>query len=296
MQNLFIWFHFAILKISCPFSIYLLESKVNNWQIFFSGPFSFTLMDQFIYVMVMTQVTIMTVTVYYHRTVAHRALSLHPGLALFFRFWGWLTTGMIPEEWARIHRYHHAKDDEAEDPHSPWVYGIWYVLFFGVVLYYQAARNRDIIRKNNTRDIKDDWFDAHIFKRPGKYSRFYGVGLMLVIDMLLFGLAGLLIWLIQMLWIPFWAAGVINGVGHYPGFLGIFGYRNTETKDMSSNIVPWAFFIGGEELHNNHHAFPSSAKLSYHPWEFDIGWLYIRIFQILGLAQVKDILGKKIGS
>ncbi len=249
--------------------------------------------EYFVYLLVMTHVTIVTVTVYYHRAKAHLALSLSFGLELFFRFWGWLTTGMIPKEWVMIHRYHHSKNDGELDPHSPWVYGIWYVLFAGVVLYYKAARRKDILRANNCQDMKEDWFDTHIFNRPEKYGRFYGVGLMLVIDLVLFGLVGLAIWVVQMLWIPFWAAGVINGVGHWPLFKYLLGYRNAETRDKSVNILPWGILVGGEELHNNHHTKPQSAKLSVKWYEFDIGWMYIRIFELLGLAKVKYTMEKK---
>lgn len=236
-----------------------------------------------VYTLVMTHITIVTVTVFYHRAKAHLALTLHPRLELFFRFWGNLTTGMIPKEWVMIHRYHHAKNDGTDDPHSPWVYGIWYVLFFGVVLYYRAARKKEILKAKNCQDMKTDWWDTNVFNRPEKYGRFYGVALMLLIDLFLFGLVGVAIWVVQMLWIPFWAAGVINGVGHW------FGYRNTDTKDKSTNIIPWGIGIGGEELHNNHHAFPKSAKLSVKWYEFDLGWMYIRLFELVGLAKVKYI-------
>jgi stearoyl-CoA desaturase (delta-9 desaturase) len=280
---------------------------MDTWTTFIYGPFNPPWWIYLLYTFVMTQITIMTVTVYYHRAMAHRALFLHPKLILFFRFWGALTTGMIPWEWVMIHRYHHSKDDALGDPHSPRIFGIWQVLFLGVVLYYKAARNREIIRKSKPKDIKPDWFDEHLFENPGRFGRFYGVGIMLIIDLALFGLIGALIWLVQMLWIPFWAAGVINGIGHWPRFLGFIGYRNFEIKeivppeqrahkefDQSSNITPLGIWIGGEELHNNHHAFPKSAKLSYHPWEFDIGWMYIRLFEMMGWAKAKFIHDKKV--
>lgn len=280
---------------------------MDIWQTIVYGPFNPSWWVAVLYTFLMTQLVIMTVTVYHHRGETHKALFVHPKLALVFRFLGNLLTGMILWEWVMIHRFHHSKDDAPGDPHSPRIYGIWRVLFQGVVLYYNAARNREIIRKSKPVDIKPDWFDSHIFERPEKFGRFYGVGLMLVIDLALFGLVGLLIWIVQMLWIPFWAAGVINGVGHYPKFLGFIGYRNFNLKEMgsavqrehkkydqSSNIVPWGLWIGGEELHNNHHAFPTSAKFSYHPWEFDIGWMYIRIFEAMGLVVVKYIHGKKV--
>lgn len=256
------------------------------------GPFSPPVWVYFAYTLAMTHIIIVTVTVYYHRAKAHLALDLHPGLEHVFRAIGWLKSGMLPREWVAIHRYHHAKDDGPNDPHSPWVYGIWYVLFFGVVLYYRAAQRSEVMM--HCRDIKVDWMEENIYGRRKWGGRFYGVALMLVIDLFLFGLVGLLIWTVQMLWIPFWAAGVINGVGHWPLFRYILGYRNIETKDKSSNIVPWGILIGGEELHNNHHAYPKSAKLSLKWYEFDIGWMYIRLFEMCGLAKVKYIHDKKV--
>jgi stearoyl-CoA desaturase (Delta-9 desaturase) len=260
---------------------------MNITDALFFGNFALPWWKYVIYTLLMTHVTIVTVTVFYHRTMAHRALDCHPLLAHFFRFWGWLTTGMSVKEWAAIHRYHHAKDDGPLDPHSPWVYGIWYVLFMGVVLYYQAAQKSEILV--HCRDIRDDWIEKALYGRRKWGGRFYGVGLMLAINLVLFGLVGLLIWVVQMLWIPFWAAGVINGIGHWPRFLGFIGYRNFDIKDKSSNIVPWGIWIGGEELHNNHHRYPKSAKLSVKWYELDIGWMYIRLFEVLGLARIKYI-------
>jgi stearoyl-CoA desaturase (Delta-9 desaturase) len=256
------------------------------------GPFRPPVWVYFVYLLTLTHLTIITVTVYYHRAKAHRALTLHPWLDHAFRFWGWLTTGMSVKEWVAIHRYHHAKDDGPEDPHSPWVFGIWYVLFAGVVLYYEAAKRPEIMV--HCRDIPDDWLEKHLYSNRRSSRRFYGVGLMLIINLTLFGAVGLLVWLVQMLWIPFWAAGVINGVGHWPLLKHFIGYRNTDTKDKSSNIVPWGIWIGGEELHNNHHARPQSAKLSMKWWEFDVGWMYIRIFELLRLANVKYTMDTKI--
>jgi stearoyl-CoA desaturase (delta-9 desaturase) len=238
------------------------------------------------YVLVMTHITIATVTIYYHRAQAHRALDLHPAASHFFRFWGWLTTGMNVKEWVSIHRKHHAKDDGPEDPHSPWVFGIWHVLFFGVYLYYQAAKDPDLLMRYGHGTPKDE-VERRLYSRRGGLARFWGVGLMLVINLILFGLIGLIVWVVQMLWIPFWAAGVINGVGHWPMFKKFLGYRNTDTKDHSSNILPWGLLIGGEELHNNHHAAPKSAKLSLKWYEFDIGWMYICLLEMAGLAKVK---------
>ena len=226
----------------------------------------------------LTHVTIAAVTIYLHRSQAHRALDLHPAVAHFFRFWLWLTTGMVTREWVSVHRRHHAKCDTPEDPHSPQVLGLHKVLLEGAELYGRAAADREIVLRYG-HGTPDDWLERNV------YSRFHwqGVGLMLILDVLLFGIYGPVIWAVQMLWIPLWAAGVVNGVGHY------WGYRNYESPDASTNIVPWAILIGGEELHNNHHAFPSSAKLSSKPWELDIGWLYIRALRALGLARVKKV-------
>lgn len=226
----------------------------------------------------LTHITIAAVTIYLHRAQAHRALELHPAVAHFFRFWLWLTTGMITREWVAVHRRHHAKCETAEDPHSPQVLGLRKVLLEGAELYAGAAREPQTLARFG-HGTPDDWLERKL------YSRFHwqGLGLMLILDVLLFGLYGPIIWAVQMLWIPLWAAGVINGVGHY------WGYRSYESPDASTNIVPWGIVVGGEELHNNHHAFPSSAKLSSKPWELDLGWLYIRGLRALGLARVKKI-------
>lgn len=250
------------------------------------GSFPQTFWGYTLYTLIMTHITIVTVTVYYHRAKAHRALDLNHYVEHFFRFWGWLTTGMNVKEWVAIHRFHHAKDDKIGDPHSPWVYGIWYVLFFGVVLYYRAAKDSSMVMRFGQGTPKD-WIERRLYSRRKGYAKFYGVALMLVIDLFLFGLVGLLIWLVQMIWIPFWAAGVINGLGHWPMFGSLFGYRNHETADRSCNLFPWGIGIGGEELHNNHHFRPQSAKLSIKWYEFDIGWMYIRILELCGLAKVK---------
>jgi stearoyl-CoA desaturase (delta-9 desaturase) len=228
--------------------------------------------------LILTHITIASVTIYLHRHSAHRALELHPIVSHFFRFWLWLTTGMITREWAAIHRKHHASSDKPGDPHSPVVYGIKKVLFDGADLYRKECRNRETIEKYG-HGAPNDWLERHI------YTPHTGLGLalMLAIDLVLFGAIGLTIWAVQMVWIPFFAAGVINGIGHW------WGYRNYECADTSTNIVPWGILIGGEELHNNHHSFGSSAKLSSKWWEFDIGWLYIRTLETLGLAKVKKI-------
>jgi stearoyl-CoA desaturase (Delta-9 desaturase) len=228
--------------------------------------------------LVMVQITIAGVTIYLHRHQAHRALTLHPIASHFFRFWLWMTTGMVTRDWVAIHRKHHANTDVEGDPHSPVVLGIKKVFFEGAELYRAASKNKDMVTKYS-HGTPDDWIENNLYS---KYSA-KGVVLMLGINLLLFGIPGLTIWAIQMLWIPLHAAGIINGIGHY------FGYRNFECLDASTNIIPWAFWIGGEELHNNHHTFASSAKFSVKPWEFDIGWLYIKILAFFGLAEVKKL-------
>jgi stearoyl-CoA desaturase (delta-9 desaturase) len=226
----------------------------------------------------LTHVTIAAVTIYLHRAQAHRALDLHPAVAHFFRFWLWLTTGMVTAEWVAVHRRHHARCETAEDPHSPQVLGLRKVLLEGSELYRGAAADRALVERYS-HGTPDDWVERNVYDR----MRWQGVGLMLAIDFVLFGAAGVAVWAVQMLWIPWWAAGVINGVGHY------YGYRNFASPDAATNIVPWGIVVGGEELHNNHHAFPSSAKLSSRPWEFDIGWLYIRALELVGLARVRRV-------
>jgi stearoyl-CoA desaturase (Delta-9 desaturase) len=227
----------------------------------------------------LTHVTIAAVTIYLHRCQAHRALELHPVVSHFFRFWLWLTTGMVTKEWAAIHRKHHAKCETAEDPHSPQIYGINRVLWAGVFLYVKESYNKETLERYG-HGTPEDWMERHVYTRYAMA----GVTLMLLIDLLAFGLIpGALIWLTQIAWIPFWAAGVINGVGHF------FGYRSYDVADASTNIVPWGILIGGEELHNNHHAFASSAKLSSKWYELDIGWMYIRLLEMLGLATVKKL-------
>ena len=227
--------------------------------------------------LLLTHITIAGVTIYLHRHQAHRALDLHPAVSHFFRFWLWLTTGMRTQEWVAIHRKHHAKCETAEDPHSPQVLGLKKVLWQGAELYRKESRNQATMEKYG-KGTPDDWMERHIYRHSVA-----GVGLMLLIDFALFGLAGLSVWAVQMLWIPFWAAGVINGVGHY------WGYRNYENRDAATNIFPWGILVGGEELHNNHHTYASSAKLSSKPWEFDIGWMYIRLLEMARLARVKKI-------
>jgi stearoyl-CoA desaturase (delta-9 desaturase) len=223
-----------------------------------------------------THVTIAAVTIFLHRSQAHRALELHAIPAHFFRFWLWLTTGMVTKEWVAIHRKHHAKCETADDPHSPVTRGIDTVFWKGSELYRAEARNLETLAKYG-HNTPDDWIERHLYTR---YS-WQGVGLMLIINLALFGAIGAAVWAVQMAWIPITAAGIINGFGHY------WGYRNFEAVDASTNISPWGVVIGGEELHNNHHTYPTSAKLSVKPYEFDIGWLYIRILGSLGLATVR---------
>jgi stearoyl-CoA desaturase (delta-9 desaturase) len=226
--------------------------------------------------LVLTHITIACVTLYLHRSQAHRAVEFHPLVSQFMRFWLWLTTGMVTKQWVAIHRKHHRFSDQEGDPHSPHVYSIWRVLFKGAGLYHSASKDAEMIIQYGV-GTPDDWVERNIYT---PHSRL-GILLMLVIDLLFFGPWGFVVWGVQMLWIPFWAAGVINGIGHW------IGYRNGETKDNSGNISPWGILVGGEELHNNHHLAPASPKLSRKMWEFDIGWAYIRILQTLGLAKVK---------
>jgi len=225
----------------------------------------------------LTHVTIVSVTVFLHRAQAHRALTLHPVIAHFFRFWLWLSTGMITREWVAVHRCHHARCETAEDPHSPQVLGINRVMWQGAELYREASRRPELVERFG-HGTPDDWLEQHVYRR-----RSLGIVLMLFIDVLLFGVPGVAVWAVQMIWIPFWAAGVINGLGHF------WGYRNFASPDAATNVSPWGIIIGGEELHNNHHAFPGSAKLSAKWWEFDIGWVYIRLLSALGLAQVRRV-------
>lgn len=232
-------------------------------------------------VLALTHVTIISVTVFLHRSQAHRALDIHPLASHFFRFWLWLTTATITKEWVAVHRKHHARCETPEDPHSPQIVGIKRVLLCGAELYRDEAKNAQTLEKFGL-GTPDDWLERHLYS-PRSH---WGITLMLVIDIMLFGAIGLTIWAIQMLWIPIHAAGIINGIGHY------WGYRNFSAADTSTNIVPWGIWIGGEELHNNHHAYASSAKLSNRWYEFDIGWMYIRIMQLFGLAKVRRIAPK----
>ncbi|QZA81773.1 DesA family fatty acid desaturase [Deefgea piscis] len=232
-------------------------------------------------VLALTHITIASVTIYLHRHQAHRALDLHPLISHFFRFWLWLTTAQVTKEWAAIHRKHHAKCESAEDPHSPQILGIGKVFWQGWELYRAEAANLETLQKYG-HGTPDDFLERNLYSRYASW----GPTLMAVIDLLLFGVNGIWIWAVQMLWIPVTAAGIINGFAHY------WGYRNFETEDASTNLIPWGILIGGEELHNNHHTFGTSAKLSYKWFEFDIGWLYIRTMAILGLAKIRKVAPK----
>ena len=224
----------------------------------------------------MVQITIACVTLFLHRSQAHRAVQFHPVVEHFMRFWLWLTTGMVTKQWVAIHRKHHQKSDQEGDPHSPQIYGIWTVLFKGWILYHAASKDLDMVEKLGV-GTPDDWIERKLYT---PHSRL-GILLMLVIDLVLFGPMGLVVWGIQMIWIPLWAAGVINGLSHW------WGYRNVETPDTSRNLIPWAFWIGGEELHSNHHADGANPKFTQKWWEFDIGWMYICILKALGLAKLR---------
>lgn len=238
--------------------------------------------------LVMTHITMAAVTIYLHRHQAHRALALHPAVSHFFRFWLWSTSGQVTKEWVAIHRKHHAMVETEEDPHSPQVYGIEKVLGQGWELYRDEAQKEKTL-EDYGHGTPDDWLERNLYSRISKCDTL-GVVLMLIVDLVCFGAIGLTIWAVQMMWTPIFAAGIINGAGHY------WGYRNYECPDASTNISPWGILIAGEELHNNHHAFASSAKLSSKWWEFDIGWLYISILARLGLAKVKKIAPKPIVS
>lgn len=238
-------------------------SGFNGWQVL-------------LYTLLTTHITIVSVTVYLHRSQAHRALDLHPIAAHFFRFWLWLGTGMITREWVAVHRKHHARCETEDDPHSPQTRGIGTVFWRGAELYRAEAANAETIRRFS-HGTPDDWLDRNLYRR---FSAL-GITLMLVLNVFLFGALGLAVWAVQMAWIPVTAAGIINGIGHY------WGYRNFEAADASTNISPWGILIGGEELHNNHHTYPTAAKFKVKPYEFDIGWVYICLMQAVGLARVK---------
>lgn len=238
--------------------------------------FTITFLQGLVITLILTHITILCVTLYLHRSQAHRAVQFNPIIAHFMRFWLWLTTGMVTKEWVAIHRKHHQRSDVEGDPHSPQIYGIWKVLFGGAWLYVQAGRDRVMVKKLGV-GTPDDWAERNIYT---PHSR-AGIFVMLAINLALFGPWGLLIWGIQMIWIPFWAAGVINGLSHW------WGYRNTETKDTSRNLLPWGIWIGGEELHNNHHADGANASFKQRWFEFDEGWFIIQVLSRLGLAKIR---------
>jgi stearoyl-CoA desaturase (delta-9 desaturase) len=244
----------------------------------FTGVYDLPWWGYVVYALVVTHITIAAVTIYLHRHQAHRALDLHPLPSHFFRFWLWLTTGMVTKEWAAIHRKHHAKVETVDDPHSPQIYGIRKLLLEGAELYRVESRNVETLDRYG-HGTPDDWIERNLY---GRYS-VIGISMMLITNFVLFGFIGITIWAVQMIWIPFMAAGVINGIGHW------WGYRNFQPGDASRNIVPWGILIGGEELHNNHHAYGTSARLSNRWYEFDIGWFYIRVLETLGLADVKKV-------
>ena len=247
-------------------------------ELLINGLIDFTWVEYLIYTLVVTQITIMSITLFLHRGVCHSAIEIKPILSHFFRFWLWLTTSMKTADWVAIHRKHHAKVETIDDPHSPIVHGINTVLFRGADLYNEERGNKETIEKYS-KNCPNDWVEQKIYS--GKSN--FGILILFVLNIFLFGVVGIIIWAIQMMWTPIFAAGGINGAGHY------YGYRNFDTPDESTNLIPFAIFIGGEELHNNHHAFATSAKFSSKPWEFDIGWLYIKIFSILGLVKIKRL-------
>ncbi len=242
---------------------------------FFYGLCDLPWWGNIIVLMAFTQGTIAAVTLYLHRYQAHRALTLHPLVGHVFRMWLWLTTGMVTKEWTAIHRKHHAKCETPDDPHSPQVLGLPTVMWQGAELYRKEARNKETMVRYG-QGTPEDWMEAHVYS----HSK-WGIFVMLATNLILFGIPGVTIWALQMAWIPFFAAGIVNGVGHF------WGYRNFECPDAARNIIPFGIFIGGEELHNNHHTYPTSAKFSVKWWEFDMGWLWIRALEMFGLAKAK---------
>ena len=233
-------------------------------------------MNEILYTLIVTHITIVCVTLFLHRGQAHKSIIFHPILSHFMRFWLWLTTGMVTKQWVAIHRKHHQSTEKEGDPHSPHVFGIWTVLFKGALLYHSASKDAVMVATYG-QGTPNDWIESNIYT---KHSRL-GILLMLLINLYLFGIIGLLIWAIQMIWIPFWAAGVVNGIGHW------WGYRNSDTRDKSKNFSIWGIVIGGEELHNNHHDKPASPKLSQKWFEFDIGWMYLTLFRFVKLAKLR---------
>ena len=236
---------------------------------------NFTTTQLIVYTLITTHITIMCVTIFLHRGQAHKGLEFHPILSHFMRLWLWLTTGITTKKWVAIHRKHHRYSDKEHDPHSPHVYGIKHVFFGGYWLYIKEGKNLATLAQYG-KGTPNDWIEKNVYSHDR-----IGILLMLLINLVLFGYVGVLVWLVQMLWIPLWAAGVINGIGHY------WGYKNGVTKDHSKNIVPWGVIVGGEELHNNHHLDPASPKFSRRRFEFDIGWLYIKLFESVRLLTIK---------
>ncbi len=233
-------------------------------------------MDILLYILIVTHITIVSVTLFLHRSQAHKSIEFHPILSHFMRFWLWMTTGMVTKQWVAIHRRHHQSSDLPGDPHSPVVFGIKNIFFRGVYYYYLAAKDAKMILSYG-KGTPNDWMERKVYT---PHSRL-GILLMLIIDLALFGPVGFVVWGVQMLWIPFWAAGVINGIGHW------WGYRNGSTKDNSRNISAIGIIIGGEELHNNHHLEPANPKLSRRWFEFDIGWFWFKVFKFLRLAKLR---------
>ena len=234
-------------------------------------------MFELIYTLIVTHITIVCVTVFLHRGQAHKGIIFSPVLSHFMRFWLWLTTGMQTKQWVAIHRKHHKDCDVVGDPHSPLVYGLWRVLFKGALLYHEASKDKDMVNAYGV-GTPDDWLERNIYT---PHSRL-GIGILFLFNVIVFGWIGILIWGVQMLWIPFWAAGVVNGIGHW------YGYRNGQTKDNSRNIIPFGIIIGGEELHNNHHLSPANPRLSKRWFELDMGWIYIQLFRMLGLLKLRN--------
>jgi len=234
-------------------------------------------MNIIIYTLIVTHITIISVTLFLHRGQAHKGIVFHPILSHFMRAWLWLTTGMVTKQWVAIHRKHHAFSDKEGDPHSPHVFGIWTVFTKGALLYHDAGKDTDMVNKFGV-GTPDDWVERNVYSKHSKL----GITLMGLINLAIFGPMGLLVLLVQIIWIPFWAAGVINGIGHW------YGYKNGTTRDHSRNNFPWGIVVGGEELHNNHHLNPASVKLSRRWFEFDIGWMYLTILSKIGLAKIKQ--------
>jgi len=235
-------------------------------------------MIETLYTLITTHITIVCVTLFLHRGQAHKGIIFHPILSHFMRFWLWLTTGMVTKQWVAIHRKHHRFTENNGDPHSPHIYGIWRVLFKGAFLYHEASKDKDMVNTYGS-GTPVDWVESNVYSA---HSRL-GIGILFLFNCWLFGWLGAIIWGIQMIWIPFWAAGVVNGLAHW------IGYRNNETKDDSRNLIPWGIIIGGEELHNNHHDEPANPKLSRRWFEFDIGWMWFKLFELVRLAKIRTL-------